>query len=84
MRHTLAALAAGLLFSLGLTVSQMANAAKVLRFLDLAGDWDPSLALRPRRRRRHGGARVSGSYSAPDGRHSARRRQAASNARDDA
>ena len=41
----LAALAAGLLFGLGLTVSQMANPAKVLGFLDLAGDWDPSLAF---------------------------------------
>ena len=45
MRHALAALAAGLLFGLGLTVSQMANPAKVLGFLDLAGDWDPSLAF---------------------------------------
>jgi len=41
----LAALAAGLLFGLGLAVSQMANPAKVLAFLDLAGKWDPSLAL---------------------------------------
>ena len=45
MREALAALAAGLLFGLGLTVSQMANPAKVLGFLDLAGDWDPSLAF---------------------------------------
>ncbi len=45
MRQALAALAAGLLFGLGLTVSQMANPAKVLGFLDLAGDWDPSLAI---------------------------------------
>jgi uncharacterized membrane protein YedE/YeeE len=45
MRQALAALAAGLLFGLGLTVSQMANPAKVLGFLDLAGDWDPSLAF---------------------------------------
>lgn len=41
----LAALAAGLLFGLGLAISQMANPAKVLAFLDLAGRWDPSLAL---------------------------------------
>ncbi|WP_413460299.1 DUF6691 family protein [Herbaspirillum huttiense] len=41
----LAALAAGLLFGLGLIVSGMADPAKVLGFLDLAGQWDPSLAL---------------------------------------
>ncbi len=35
----------GLLFGLGLIVAGMANPAKVLAFLDLAGDWDPSLAL---------------------------------------
>jgi Family of unknown function (DUF6691) len=43
--QVLAALAAGLLFGLGLTVSQMATPAKVLGFLDLAGDWDPSFAV---------------------------------------
>ncbi|AGZ35641.1 hypothetical protein C4Q28_12430 [Pseudomonas sp. SWI6] len=36
---------AGLLFGLGLLLSGMANPAKVLGFLDLAGQWDPSLAL---------------------------------------
>lgn len=36
---------AGLLFGLGLTISGMINPAKVLGFLDVAGDWDPSLAL---------------------------------------
>ncbi len=45
MRQALAALAGGLLFGLGLTVSQMVNPAKVLGFLDLAGNWDPSLAI---------------------------------------
>jgi len=39
------ALVAGLLFGIGLILSGMANPAKVLGFLDLAGDWDPSLAL---------------------------------------
>jgi hypothetical protein len=39
------ALISGLLFGLGLTVSQMINPAKVLGFLDVAGTWDPSLAL---------------------------------------
>ena len=38
-------LAAGLVFGLGLIVSGMANPAKVLGFLDLAGKWDPSLAF---------------------------------------
>lgn len=45
MMAALAALAAGMLFGLGLAISQMANPAKVLGFLDLAGHWDPSLAL---------------------------------------
>jgi uncharacterized protein len=37
------ALVSGLIFGLGLIVSGMANPAKVLGFLDLAGNWDPSL-----------------------------------------
>ncbi|KAA6172835.1 DUF6691 family protein [Pseudomonas fluorescens] len=36
---------AGLLFGLGLLLAGMANPSKVLAFLDLAGAWDPSLAL---------------------------------------
>ena len=36
---------AGLVFGIGLIVSEMFNPAKVLAFLDLAGKWDPSLAL---------------------------------------
>ena len=36
---------AGLVFGIGLIVSGMADPAKVLGFLDLAGAWDPSLAL---------------------------------------
>ncbi|WP_046155279.1 DUF6691 family protein [Chromobacterium vaccinii] len=36
---------AGLMFGIGLIVAGMANPAKVLGFLDLAGRWDPSLAL---------------------------------------
>jgi uncharacterized protein len=39
------ALAAGVVFALGLMVSGMVNPAKVLGFLDLAGRWDPSLAV---------------------------------------
>jgi uncharacterized membrane protein YedE/YeeE len=41
----LTALVAGLIFGLGLLLAGMANPAKVLGFLDLAGPWDPSLAL---------------------------------------
>ena len=41
----LSALLSGLVFGLGLIMSGMANPAKVLGFLDLAGAWDPSLAL---------------------------------------
>jgi uncharacterized membrane protein YedE/YeeE len=36
---------AGLIFGLGLCLSGMTDPAKVLGFLDLAGNWDPSLAL---------------------------------------
>jgi uncharacterized protein len=39
------AFVAGLVFGIGLLVSGMASPAKVLGFLDLAGRWDPSLAL---------------------------------------
>ncbi|SCY83410.1 DUF6691 family protein [Paracoccus tibetensis] len=35
----------GLVFGLGLILSGMADPAKVLNFLDLAGSWDPSLAF---------------------------------------
>lgn len=41
----LTSLLTGLIFGLGLIISGMANPAKVLGFLDLAGAWDPSLAL---------------------------------------
>ncbi len=41
----LTAFLVGLVFGAGLLVSGMANPAKVLGFLDLAGAWDPSLAL---------------------------------------
>jgi uncharacterized membrane protein YedE/YeeE len=36
---------AGLLFGIGLMVAGMTDPAKVKAFLDLAGAWDPSLAL---------------------------------------
>ena len=41
----LMALFAGLVFGLGLIVSGMTDPSKVTGFLDLAGAWDPSLAL---------------------------------------
>lgn len=43
--YTAASFLAGLLFGIGLIVAGMANPAKVIGFLDLAGAWDPSLAL---------------------------------------
>ena len=43
--NVLSAWISGLVFGAGLIVSGMANPAKVLGFLDLAGKWDPSLAL---------------------------------------
>ncbi|WP_299493340.1 YeeE/YedE family protein [uncultured Shewanella sp.] len=39
------ALICGLLFGMGLTISQMVAPNKVLNFLDITGFWDPSLAL---------------------------------------
>ena len=37
------ALLCGLVFGIGLTVSQMVDPNKVLNFLDITGSWDPSL-----------------------------------------
>jgi hypothetical protein len=45
VKPRLAALASGVLFGVGLAISGMTLPAKVLGFLDVAGDWDPSLAL---------------------------------------
>ena len=45
MQRSVAAFLAGLIFGLGLVVSQMIDPAKVLGFLDIAGNWDPSLAF---------------------------------------
>jgi uncharacterized membrane protein YedE/YeeE len=42
-RQMLVAFVAGLLFAVGLGVAGMTNPAKVLAFLDMFGDWDPSL-----------------------------------------
>ena len=45
MLRTLVALFAGTLFGMGLAVSGMMNPAKVVGFLDVAGEWDPTLAF---------------------------------------
>ena len=39
------ALLSGLLISAGIAISKMIDPAKVLGFLDITGNWDPSLAL---------------------------------------
>ncbi len=43
MKRFLGNLVIGLVFGIGLVISGMANPAKVLNFLDLFGNWDPSL-----------------------------------------
>ena len=45
MPRTVSALLVGILFGAGLAVSGMMNPAKVLGFLDITGDWDPTLAF---------------------------------------
>lgn len=45
MLRAAAALLSGTIFGLGLAISGMMNPAKVIGFLDVAGDWDPTLAL---------------------------------------
>jgi uncharacterized membrane protein YedE/YeeE len=45
MSRLLVAAVAGLIFGLGLAVSEMVNPQKVIGFLDVAGNWDPNLAL---------------------------------------
>lgn len=44
MRH-LGTYLIGLIFGVGISMSGMANPAKVINFFDIAGTWDPSLAL---------------------------------------
>lgn len=45
MKRILTATLIGLVFGTGIAISGMANPAKVLNFFDIAGTWDPSLAL---------------------------------------
>lgn len=43
MKNSLAALVVGFIFSIGLGISGMTQPQKVIGFLDIFGDWDPSL-----------------------------------------
>lgn len=45
MARTLSGLACGVLFGAGLALGGMTLPAKVIGFLDVAGAWDPSLAM---------------------------------------
>lgn len=45
MRHALVAFLTGTLFAIGLAISGMTRPDKVRGFLDVTGDWDPSLTL---------------------------------------
>lgn len=43
--NLISALASGLVFGLGMAISGMTNTERVQGFLDLAGQWDPTLAF---------------------------------------
>ena len=45
MLKILPGLVVGIIFGAGLALSDMINPARVLAFLDVAGDWDPTLAF---------------------------------------
>jgi uncharacterized membrane protein YedE/YeeE len=45
MKRLIIALISGLIFGAGLVISEMVNPVKVQDFLDLFGNWDPSLAF---------------------------------------
>ncbi|MCA9618863.1 MAG: YeeE/YedE family protein [Myxococcales bacterium] len=45
MRATISAFFAGSLFAIGLVLGGMTQPSKVIGFLDIAGNWDPSLAF---------------------------------------
>jgi len=45
MSKTFIALLSGIIFGIGLSLSQMVNPDKVINFLDIFGQWDPSLAF---------------------------------------
>jgi uncharacterized membrane protein YedE/YeeE len=43
MKQNLIALLCGIVFGIGLSLSHMINPIKILNFLDITGNWDPSL-----------------------------------------
>ena len=45
MTYLLISLLSGIIFGLGLALSQMINPNKVFGFLDITGNWDPSLSF---------------------------------------
>ena len=45
MKLSLAALFSGIVFGLGLAISEMINPTRVIAFLDVTGDWDITLLL---------------------------------------
>jgi hypothetical protein len=45
MMKNIITLVAGIIFGIGLILSGMTNPSKVIGFLDIAGNWDPSLAF---------------------------------------
>ncbi|MGH6980728.1 MAG: DUF6691 family protein, partial [Stellaceae bacterium] len=45
MSRAISAMICGLIFGAGLTISGMTETQKVQGFLDILGDWDPSLAV---------------------------------------
>jgi uncharacterized membrane protein YedE/YeeE len=45
MKSTVSAFIAGLVFGLGLILSEMVNPQRVRGFLDIAGNWDPTLVF---------------------------------------
>ena len=45
MKLNISACASGFIFGMGLILGQMISPVKVLAFLDVAGQWDPPLAL---------------------------------------
>ena len=43
--QNISSLFSGILFGIGLAISDMINPAKIVNFLDVTGNWDPSLAF---------------------------------------
>ena len=43
MYNKLFSLLSGLVFGIGLTIAEMTNPAKIIAFLNITGNWDPSL-----------------------------------------